>query len=76
MVFAWLRGFFTSTSTPTAIKEDQPQSSRQARSRSHRRSQSKKVRDRERELRRNWTGQKGDWNRVTAEKGPVVGGVC
>ncbi|KAJ5990680.1 hypothetical protein N7522_010887 [Penicillium canescens] len=69
MVFAWLKTFFTSPS-----EEKQPQSSKRE-TRSHGRSHSKKVRDRERELRREWTGQKGDWNKFQSKGGAFVGGL-
>jgi hypothetical protein len=71
MVFAWLRGIFALPS-PEA---EEPEVSKR-RGKSQRRSHSKKVRDRERELRRQWTGQKGDSRGITSKGGSVGGAVA
>ncbi|KAJ5354462.1 hypothetical protein N7541_005506 [Penicillium brevicompactum] len=61
-MLSWMKSLFGYKALPN--EDESPQDDENPkRSRSHKRSHSKRVRDRERELRREYTGQKGDWKK-------------
>ncbi|KAJ5329720.1 hypothetical protein N7452_010110 [Penicillium brevicompactum] len=75
-MLSWMKSLFGYKALPN--EDESPQDNENPkRSRSHKRSHSKRVRDRERELRREYTGQKGDWKKfITRGGAAAMPGAC
>lgn len=75
-MLSWMKSLFGYKALPN--EDESPQDDENPkRSRSHKRSHSKRVRDRERELRREHTGQKGDWKKfITRGGAAAMPGAC
>ncbi|KAJ5788254.1 hypothetical protein N7457_003244 [Penicillium paradoxum] len=73
-MFTWLKGLIGSK--PEPAPSEPSETTQPKHKKSYSRAHSKRVRERERDLRREWTGQKGGWKKVSSKGGYVVGGVC